>query len=90
VSSDEDLRMRRDRIEEELRSKVALAERDYHAAVAEYKHHLQIHAESEDSPHVRLAIVHATQAHQTAVEKYSRALHEFNRLIMNDDLVDET
>jgi hypothetical protein len=89
VSSDEDLRVRRDRIEDELRAKVDLAEREYHAAVAEYKRRLQIHADSEDSPDARQAIAQATRAHHIAVGKYGEVLREFNHLIVNSDLLNE-
>ena len=83
--SDEELRVRHDRIEAKLRAKVASAERDYHAAVAEYKRCLNIHAESEDSPDARETIMRATGAHHIAVEKYGEALREFNRLIIESD-----
>ena len=88
MSSDEELRLRRNRTEEKLRTKVTRAEREYHAAVAEYKQCLGRHAGSEASPKAREAILRATRAHHTAVEKYSEALQEFNRLIIQTDSLD--
>jgi hypothetical protein len=88
VPSDEELRMRRERMEEELRAQVVNAEREYHAAVTEYKHRLRIHAEGEDSPGAREAIRQATRTHQVAVDKYGAALREFNRLVIQSDPFD--
>lgn len=85
MSTDEELRVRRERIEEELRAQVASAEREYHDAVAEYKNCLRIHAESDDSPEARGTILRATKAHQLAVHKYGAALREFNRLIIESE-----